>query len=89
MPDQIQTAFSRIVPEDADPGKVAKAIVSVVDAPFGERPFRVHVDPSEDGASVAFAVIDRVRNEMLHRVGFSDLLKPRSVPLSATQKVKS
>jgi hypothetical protein len=63
--------------------------VSVVDAPFGERPFRVHVDPSEDGASVAFAVIDRVRNEMLHRVGFSDLLKPRSVPLSATQKVKS
>jgi NAD(P)-dependent dehydrogenase (short-subunit alcohol dehydrogenase family) len=26
---------------------------------------------------VAFGVIDRVRNEMLHRVGFSDLLHPR------------
>ena len=76
---EIQAAFDRIVPEDADPATVAGAIVSVVDTPFGERPFRVHVDPSEDGAAVAFAVIDRVRNEMLYRVGFSDLLKPRGI----------
>jgi NAD(P)-dependent dehydrogenase (short-subunit alcohol dehydrogenase family) len=74
---QIQEAFGKLVPEDADPGKVAGAIVGVVDAPAGERPFRVHVDPSDDGAAVTFAVMDRVRNEMLHRVGFSDLLKPR------------
>jgi NAD(P)-dependent dehydrogenase (short-subunit alcohol dehydrogenase family) len=72
--DRIQEAFGKIVPEDADPGKVAGAIACVVDTPFGKRPFRVHIDPSDDGASVAFAVIDRVRNEMLHRVGFSDLL---------------
>jgi hypothetical protein len=26
---------------------------------------------------VGFAVLDRVRAEMLHRVGMSDLLKPR------------
>src|SRR5690349_20984025 len=52
---QIQEAFGKIVPEEADPGKVAGAIVSVVDAPAGKRPFRVHVDPSEDGAAVAFA----------------------------------
>jgi NAD(P)-dependent dehydrogenase (short-subunit alcohol dehydrogenase family) len=77
---QTQDAFSRIVPPDADPGKVAGAIVSVVDTPFGERPFRVHVDPSADGAEVAFAVIDRVREEMLIRVGFADLLKPHVVP---------
>jgi NAD(P)-dependent dehydrogenase (short-subunit alcohol dehydrogenase family) len=76
---QIQSAFSKIVPENADPGAVAGAIVSIVDTPFGERPFRVHIDPSEDGAAVAFAVIDRVRVEMLDRVGFSDLLKPRVV----------
>jgi hypothetical protein len=43
---------------------------------FGRRPFRVHIDPTEDGAEVAFAVIDRVRNEMLHRVGLSELLTP-------------
>jgi NAD(P)-dependent dehydrogenase (short-subunit alcohol dehydrogenase family) len=77
--EQIQEAFGKIMPDDADPGAVAGAIVCVVDTPFGERPFRVHIDPSEDGASVAFGVIDRVRNEMLNRLGFSDLLKPRVV----------
>src|SRR5467141_3787548 len=74
---QIRDAFAAIVPPEADASSVADAIVRVVDAPFGKRPFRVHIDPTEDGADVAFAVIDRVRNEMLHRVGFSDLLKPR------------
>ena len=75
--EEIMTAFSAIVPADADASSVADAIVEVVDTPFGTRPFRVHIDPTQDGAEVAFAVIDRVRNEMLHRVGFSDLLKPR------------
>jgi NAD(P)-dependent dehydrogenase (short-subunit alcohol dehydrogenase family) len=76
--EQIMKAFSAIVPPEADASLVADAIVSVVDAPFGKRPFRVHIDPTQDGADVAFAVIDRVRNEMLHRVGFSDLLHPRA-----------
>jgi NAD(P)-dependent dehydrogenase (short-subunit alcohol dehydrogenase family) len=75
--EKIQRAFGAFVPEDADVRSVAEAIARVVDAPFGKRPFRVHVDPSEDGAAVAFAVIDRVRSELLHRLGFSDLLKPR------------
>ncbi|MGD9880478.1 MAG: SDR family oxidoreductase [Reyranella sp.] len=73
---QIRGAFDRIVPDDADPAQVAGAIAGVVDAPFGERPFRVHVDPSDDGASIALAVSDRVRAEMLHRAGFTDLLTP-------------
>lgn len=76
--ERIQEAFGKIVPDDADPAEVADAIVKAVDAPFGKRPFRVHIDPSQDGASVAFAVIDRVRDEMMHRVGFSDLLKPQA-----------
>ena len=75
--DEIMKAFAAIVPPDADASSVAEAIVRVVDTPFGKRPFRVHIDPTQDGAEVAFAVIDRVRNEMLHRVGFSDLLHPR------------
>ena len=74
--EQIQKAFAAIVPPDADAGKVADAIVEVVDMPFGKRPFRMHIDPSQDGADVTFAVMDRVRAEMLHRVGMSDLLKP-------------
>ena len=75
--EQIQNAFAAIVPPEADASSVADAIVKVVDTPFGKRPFRVHVDPTQDGADVAFAVIDRVRNEMLHRVGFSDVPHPR------------
>ena len=56
---------------------MAEAVVNVVGAPFGTRPFRVHIDPTQDGADVGFAVLDRVRAEMLHRVGLSDLLKPK------------
>lgn len=76
---QIQEAFAGIVPPDADASMVAEAIVKVVDAPFGKRPFRVHIDPTQDGADVTFAVMDRVRAEMLRRVGLSDLLSPRSM----------
>jgi hypothetical protein len=74
--EQIRKAFAAIVPPDADASSVADAIVKVVDMPFGKRPFRVHVDPTQDGADVAFTVMDRVRSEMLHRVGLSDLLAP-------------
>ena len=73
---KIQEAFAAIVPGDADVGAVAGAIVKVVDAPFGKRPFRVHIDPTQDGAEVAFGVIDRVRTEMLHRVRLDELLRP-------------
>ncbi|MEX3943322.1 SDR family oxidoreductase [Paraburkholderia sp. BR10937] len=76
---QVQEAFAAIVPVDADASLVAKAVVDVVDAPFGKRPFRVHIDPTEDGANVGFTVLDRLRAEMLHRVGLADLLKPRSL----------
>jgi hypothetical protein len=59
-------------------GAVAEAIVKVVDAPFGKRPFRVHIDPTQDGAEITFAVIDRVRREMLRRVRLEELLAPVS-----------
>ena len=74
--EQVQEAFAAIVPDDADVAGVAEAIVQVVDMPFGKRPFRVHYDPTQDGADVGFAVLDRLRAEMLHRVGLSDLLRP-------------
>jgi NAD(P)-dependent dehydrogenase (short-subunit alcohol dehydrogenase family) len=74
--EQIQKAFAAIAPPDADVATVADAIVKVVDMPFGKRPFRVNVDPTQDGADVTFAVMDRVRAEMLHRIGLEDLLKP-------------
>ena len=72
----VRAAFDAIVPPDADVSAVADAVVKVVDTPFGERPFRVHIDPAQDGADVGFAVLDRLKVEMLHRVGLQDLLKP-------------
>ena len=72
--EQVKSAFSSIVPEDADVGTVAEAMVAIVDAPRGERPFRVGIDPTNDGSMVVNPMLDRVREEMLHRVGLSDLL---------------
>jgi NAD(P)-dependent dehydrogenase (short-subunit alcohol dehydrogenase family) len=63
-------------PVDTDPTKVAEAVVALVDLPHGRRPFRVHIDPSEDGATVVNAVADRVRAQLLERIGFADLLHP-------------
>jgi NAD(P)-dependent dehydrogenase (short-subunit alcohol dehydrogenase family) len=74
--EEVQKAFAAIVPDDADVEGVADAIVDIVNMPFGKRPFRVHYDPTQDGADVGFTVLDRLRAEMLHRVGLSDLLTP-------------
>jgi len=75
--DKVRKGFASIVPPDADISAVAEAIVRVVDAPFGKRPFRVHIDPTQDGAEVVNAVSDRVRAELLRRIGLGDLLTPR------------
>jgi hypothetical protein len=69
--------LASLEPADADAGEVAKAIVNVVDTPFGKRPFRTHIDPSQDGAEIVNGVADRVRAEMLRRIGLEDLLSPR------------
>lgn len=75
--EQVRKGFAAIVPSDADVSAVADAIVKVVHAPFGKRPFRVHIDPTQDGAEVVNGVLDRVRAEMLRRIGLGDLLLPR------------
>jgi NAD(P)-dependent dehydrogenase (short-subunit alcohol dehydrogenase family) len=77
--EQVMKGFAGIVPPGADVNEVAEAIVKVVDAPFGKRPFRVHIDPTQDGAEVVNMVSDRVRAEMLRRVGLADLLTPATL----------
>jgi NAD(P)-dependent dehydrogenase (short-subunit alcohol dehydrogenase family) len=72
--DDVMTGFASIVPADADASVVAEAIVKIVDTPFGKRPFRVHVDPTQDGAEVVNMVSDRVRAELLRRIGHADVL---------------
>ncbi len=78
--DRMKDALAATVPDDADPAGVGAAVRDVVDAPFGKRPFRVVVDPADDGAAVSYAVIDRVRSEFLHRIGFAELLHPAGAP---------
>lgn len=76
LADEALRALAAAEPPDADPAAVARAIVDVVAAPGGRRPFRVHVDPSDDGCAVVNAVADRVRAEFLRRIGLGDLLAP-------------
>ncbi|WFU00899.1 SDR family oxidoreductase [Rhizobium sp. CB3171] len=76
VPDQALKGLASLEPADADAASVATAIVDVVNMPFGTRPFRTHIDPSEDGAEIVNGVADRVRAELFRRIGLEDLLKP-------------
>jgi NAD(P)-dependent dehydrogenase (short-subunit alcohol dehydrogenase family) len=77
VPDQALKGLAALEPPDADAASVAEAIVRVVDLPHGKRPFRTHIDPSQDGAEVVNGVADRVRAEMFRRIGLEDLLSPK------------
>jgi NAD(P)-dependent dehydrogenase (short-subunit alcohol dehydrogenase family) len=76
IPDIALKGLSALEPPNADATEVAEAIARVVDMPFGKRPFRVHIDPSQDGAEIVNGVADRVRAELLRRIGLADLLHP-------------
>ncbi len=69
-------ALSATVPPDADVAEVARVITRVVGLPFGKRPYRVYVDPAQDGGEVVGVVADRIRDEFLRRIGLGDLLTP-------------
>lgn len=74
--DKALNGLKSLEPENADPSAVARGITAIVNTPFGKRPFRVHVDPSQDGAEVVNGVADRVRVELYRRIGLDDLLSP-------------
>lgn len=75
---RILERLAKLEPPDADAEAVATAIVDLVALPHGTRPFRVHVDPSDDGAEVVNAVADRVRKQFYERIGFIELLTPKT-----------
>jgi NAD(P)-dependent dehydrogenase (short-subunit alcohol dehydrogenase family) len=75
--EQALKGLAALEPADADSAEVAREIVRVVDAPFGKRPFRAHVDPSQDGAEIVNVVADRMRREIYRNIGLEDLLSPR------------
>ncbi len=73
-------ALAATVPPDADVAEVARVITRVVGLPFGKRPYRVYVDPAQDGGEVVGVVADRIREEFLRRIGLQDLLTPAVHP---------
>jgi NAD(P)-dependent dehydrogenase (short-subunit alcohol dehydrogenase family) len=81
VPDAPLKGLASLEPPDADVSAVAEAIVKIVDTLFGRRPFRVHVDPSRDGCEEVNGVADRVRAELIRRIGLADLLKVRQIEL--------
>ena len=76
--DEVSKKLAELAPDDADPFEVARQIVKVVDTPKGSRPFRVYVDPADDGAEDVFRVGDRVRQWFYQRIGLADLLSVSS-----------
>ncbi|MBP0583049.1 SDR family oxidoreductase [Labrys sp. LIt4] len=75
--DKALQGLAALEPADADAGAVATAIADIVNAPFGKRPYRVFIDPSQDGAEEVFRIGDRMRREMFQNIGLKDLLSPR------------
>ncbi|MEU1622970.1 SDR family NAD(P)-dependent oxidoreductase [Streptomyces sp. NPDC005722] len=78
LTEQVGRALAAITPEDADVAEVAREIVRVVGLPAGERPFRTHIDPADDGSEAVSVVADRIREDFYHRIGLEDLLSPRA-----------
>lgn len=76
--NEIDQRLTQLAPDNADPAEVAHHIVRVVDMPKGTRPFRVYIDPSDDGAEDVFRVGDRVRQWFYQRIGLGDLLSVTS-----------
>lgn len=83
--DQALKGLTALSPKDADPEEVGRQVVRVVDIPFGKRPFRVHIDPAQDGAEVVNAVADRMRQDLLKGIGLGDLLSPTPKGGNATK----
>lgn len=77
--EHMQRGLAALEPADADPMAVARAIVDVVAAPFGQRPYRVSIDPSQDGADIVNAMSDRMRQELLRRIDLDELVSPRRI----------
>jgi hypothetical protein len=43
---------------------------------IGKRPYRIHIDPDQDGCDVVKPVANRIRAEFLCRMGLNDSLAP-------------
>ncbi|GGI94707.1 SDR family oxidoreductase [Streptomyces brasiliensis] len=75
--DQVGQKLAALAPEGADASLVSDEIARIVALPAGERPYRVHIDPADDGSEEVSNVADRIRRDFLTRVDLADLLDVR------------
>lgn len=74
--EQAKKGDEGVQTDDMDPADIGRAIVKVVGMPFGKRPFRVTIDPSNGGAEEINKIGDRVRADYLTNAGMGDILHP-------------
>jgi NADP-dependent 3-hydroxy acid dehydrogenase YdfG len=67
-------ALTARAPADADASMVSDEIARIVALPEGQRPYRVHIDPANDGSAEVSEVADKIRREFLTRIDLADLL---------------
>lgn len=72
---QVAEKLAALSPADAHASQVSDEIARIVGLPEGSRPYRVHIDPANDGSREVSATADRIREEFLARVGLEDLLE--------------
>ncbi|GGM14483.1 short-chain dehydrogenase/reductase [Streptomyces fumigatiscleroticus] len=72
--EQVSQKLAALAPEGADASMVSDEIARIVALPEGERPYRVHIDPANDGSEEVSQVADRIRREFLTRIDLGDLL---------------
>ncbi|MFF4346195.1 SDR family oxidoreductase [Streptomyces sp. NPDC001530] len=71
---QVAQKLAALAPEGAEASLVSDEIARIVALPEGQRPYRVHIDPANDGSEEVSHVADRIRREFLTRVDLADLL---------------
>lgn len=72
--EQVSQKLAALAPENADASLVSDEIARIVALPEGQRPYRVHIDPANDGSEEVSQTADRIRREFLTRIGLDDLL---------------
>ncbi|MFJ8096926.1 SDR family oxidoreductase [Streptomyces griseofuscus] len=72
--DQVAKKLADLSPADASASLVSDEIARIVALPLGTRPYRVTIDPANDGSEEVSTVADMIRHEFLTRVGLADLL---------------
>ncbi len=83
LPDRLRGLGTALEVLDADKGlgltveSVGKAVKDVLDLPFGEKQFRITIDPQAKGTDEIEALIGARQRSFFERLGIADLIGPK------------